>query len=238
MLDGSAIALLALVCVLLAIGQVAIKVANSGISPVLQAGLRSVAAALVVGGVAIARGVPLFVRDGILAPALLAGFFFALEFAFLYPGLARTTAAHAVILLYTSPFVVAIGAHFLIPGDRLTAVKIAGLALAFAGVATVTLGRDAPLAPGAQGPTLVGDLLCLAGALAWGFLTLTIRATRLAAVSAERVTFLQLVISAPLLLALSFVLGEPGIVAPSPLVLSAFAFTVVFVAFFCFTATN
>jgi drug/metabolite transporter (DMT)-like permease len=239
MLDSTAVSLLLLVCVLLAIGQVAIKVANTGISPIMQAGLRSVVAALVVGAVALIRGVPLFRGDGVVWPALLAGAFFAAEFAFLYPGLARTTAAHAVILLYTSPFVVAVGAHFLVPGDRLTMVKTLGLTFALGGVAIVTFGRDATTAISpSQGPTLAGDLLCLAGALAWGLLTLTLRATRLASVSPERVTFLLLAISAPMLLTLSMVMGEPGIVNPTPLVLGAFAFTVVFVAFFCFTATN
>ncbi|MFM9939814.1 MAG: DMT family transporter [Hyphomicrobiaceae bacterium] len=236
-LDALAISLLLLLCVLLAIGQVAIKVANAGISPLLQAGLRSFFAAILLGGFAWARGIKLFARDGILAPALLAGAFFAAEFACLYPGLARTTAAHAVILLYTSPFVVAVGAHFLIPGDRMTSPKVAGLIAAFVGVAVVTLGRS-PGATGTQAPTLIGDLLCLAGALAWGLLTLTLRATRLAKVSPERSTFLLLAISAPMLCALSVALGEAGITDPNPRVLAAFAFTVVFVGFVCFTTTN
>lgn len=236
-LDALAVSILLTMCVLLAIGQVAIKIANDGISPLMQAGLRSFGAAILLGGFALLRGVKLFARDGIMGPALLAGGFFAAEFAFLYPGLARTTAAHAVILLYTSPFVVAVGAHFLIPGDRLTAAKIAGLVLAFAGVAVVTLGRS-PVAVGVPSPTLTGDLLCLAGALAWGFLTLTLRATRLSKVTPERVTFLQLAISAPLLCALSLALGESGITDTSPRIVGAFAFTVVFIGFVCFTSTN
>ena len=240
-LDAAAIALLLLICVLLAGGQVAIKIANDGISPLLQAGLRSAAAAVLLGGFAIWRGVKLFVRDGIFGPALLAGCFFAAEFALLYPGLARTTAAHAVILLYTSPFVVAAGAHWLIPGDRLTSAKVTGLVLALAGVAIVVLGRTTPgnlEASTSGGPTLVGDLLCLAGGLAWGLLTLTIRATRLARVAPERVTFNQLVISAPILCGLSLLLGEPGLTNPTPRVLGAFAFTVVFVGFISFTTTT
>ncbi|MEZ5854215.1 MAG: DMT family transporter [Hyphomicrobiaceae bacterium] len=91
------------------------------------------------------------------------------EFALLYPGLKLTTAAHGVILLYTSPFVVAIGAHFLIANDRLTRAKVAGMMLAFAGVAIVVLGRTPAPGSGAalNGPTLVGDLMCLGAALAW-----------------------------------------------------------------------
>lgn len=235
-LDLFAVALLTLMCICLAVGQVAMKVANSGISPLMQAGLRSLAALVLLILWARVRGVALFARDGIFWPGLVTSLFFTAEFAFLYPGLERTTVAHAVILLYTSPFVVAVGAHFLIPGDRLTPAKIAGLSLAFAGVAVVLLGRD--VASGSAGPTLTGDLLCLAGAFAWGALTLTIRATRLAAVATERVTFMQLAISAPLLCALSFVLGEPGITDLRPVVVGAFLFTVVFVAFFVFTTTT
>lgn len=236
-LDLFAISLLTLMCICLAVGQVAMKVANAGISPLMQAGLRSLCGAVLLGLWASWRGVRLLERDGIWGPAVACSLFFAAEFAFLYPGLERTTVARAVILLYTSPFVVAVGAHFLVPGDRLTMAKLAGLVLAFAGVAVVLLSRDAPAGSGSS-PTLAGDLLCLAGAFAWGALTLVIKATRLATVRAERVTFLQCAISGPVLVALSLMLGEAGIVDPNPTVLGAFAFTVVFVAFFVFTTTT
>lgn len=237
-LDAFAVALLLVMCACLAVGQVAIKVANAGISPLMQAGLRSAAAAALLGLLALFRGTRLFAIDRTIWPALLVSTLFAAEFAFLYPGLKLTTAAHAVILLYTSPFVVAVGAHFLIPGDRLTAAKMAGLLLAFAGVSAVVLGREPAAGPAAGAPTLLGDLLCLAGALAWGGLTLVIRASSLKTVSPERVTFVQLLLSAPMLLGLSLLLGEPGFTDPAPLHWGAFAFTVVFVGFFVFTATN
>jgi drug/metabolite transporter (DMT)-like permease len=176
-LDGFAIALLFAMCTCLAVGQVAIKVANDGISPLLQAGLRSSFAALILGIMAEARGIRLFARDGTFWASVLVSLFFAAEFALLYPGLKLTTAAHGVILLYTSPFVVALGAHFLIPGDRLTVAKVAGLVLAFAGVAAVVLGKPASAAGG--GPTLAGDLLCLGGGIAWGGLVLVTRASGL-----------------------------------------------------------
>ena len=236
-LDTFAIALLLVMCACLAVGQVAIKVANAGISPLMQAGLRSAGAAALLGLLAAVRGKRLLAFDRTFWPSLLVSVLFALEFALLYPGLQLTTAAHAVILLYTSPFVVALGAHFLIPGDRLTSAKIGGLLLAFAGVASVVLGRDTGAAPSA-GPTLLGDLLCLGGALAWGGLTLVIRASALKTVSPERVTFVQLLLSAPMLVALSLVMGEPGLTDPTPLHWGAFAFTVVFVGFFVFTSTN
>ena len=73
---------------------------------------------------------------------------------------------------------------------------------------------------------------------AWGGLTLTIRATRLAHVAPERVTVIQLAVSAPILCALSWLLGEAGFSSPTPLTWAAFAFTVVFVAGFVFTTTT
>jgi drug/metabolite transporter (DMT)-like permease len=239
-LDALAIGLLLVMCMCLAVGQVAIKVANDGISPLMQAGLRSAGAAALLGLLAAARGTRLLAFDRTIWPSLLVSLLFALEFALLYPGLKLTTAAHAVILLYTSPFVVALGAHFLIPGDRLTQTKVAGLLLAFAGVAAVVLGRAGPAGASATagGPTLTGDLLCLGGALAWGGLTLVIRASALKTVAPERVTFVQLLLSAPILVGLSLALGEPGLTEPTPLHWGAFAFTVVFVGFFVFTATN
>lgn len=240
-LDGGAVALLVALCIFLAVGQIAIKVANTGLSPVFQAGLRSAVAAVLLGLLARLRGTVLFARDGIMAPAFLVGVLFAAEFGLLYPALSLTTASHAVILLYTSPFVVAVGAHLLIPGDRLTLSKVAGMVLAFSGVAAIVLGRSPAggVVSGVGGePSLVGDLMCLGAALAWGLLTLTIRTTALARVAAERVTFLQMLISTPILLALSVALGEAGVVALTPLVMGAFAFTVVFVAFITFTATN
>jgi drug/metabolite transporter (DMT)-like permease len=240
-LDAFAIGLMTSMCICLAVGQVAIKVANAGISPVLQAGLRSLAGAVLLMVFAWARGVRLFARDGIFWPALLTSLFFTAEFAFLYPGLALTTAAHAVILLYMAPFVVAVGAHFLIPGDRLTAMKLGGLALALAGVAVIVLGKDgaaeAPAVSG-QGPSLTGDLLCLAGAFAWGGLTLTIRSTRLVGVAPERISFIQLAVSGVLLCGLSPLLGEAGFTDPTPLAWAGFAFTVLFVAGFVFTTTT
>lgn len=235
-LDPFAISLLTIMCIFLAVGQVAIKIANAGISPILQAGLRSLASAALLGLFSVFRGVPFLLPKGVFGPALLTSFFFAAEFALLYPGLERTTAAHAVILLYTSPLVVAVGSHYLIPGDPLTRTKVIGLILALAGVAIVVLGKDTGTS--GQAATLTGDLLCLGGAFAWGFLTLAIRATRLAQVSPERVTFAQLAMSGPMLCALSWIVGEAGLTNPSPLHWSAFGFTVVFVGFAAFTMTN
>ncbi len=231
-LDVFAVGVLTLLCVFLGVGQVAMKIANAGISPILQAGLRSLLAAGLVGLWCSYRGISLKLAPAVIAPMLLSALFFTIEFALLYPGLERTSASRAVIFLYTSPLVVAAGAHFLIPGDRLTWLRTAGLLTALAGVSIVLAGRET-----SGVSSLTGDLLCLGGGIAWGFLALSVRATRLATEKPERVIFMQLLISGVLLSLISRALGERGITDLSPLVVGSFAYTVVFVAFITFTTS-
>jgi drug/metabolite transporter (DMT)-like permease len=231
-LDPAAMALLVVLCATWGLQQVAVKVANAGISPLTQVGWRSAGAALLLMAWARARGVPLFARDWTLGPGLAAGALFAAEFALIYWGLALTDAARGVLFIYTAPFFVALGAHWFVPGDRLTRLKAIGLAAAFAGLAIAFAdGLSLP-----TGRELAGDLLCLAGAALWGATTVLIKASRLARVSAEKTLFWQLGVAALALPALALALGEPGFFAPTPLVLAAFAFQAVVVAFASFTA--
>src|SRR5690606_16502762 len=114
--DGWAAFLVVACCACWGMNQVAIKIANAGIPPMLQAGLRSVLSGLLLLGWAQVRGIPLFNRDGSLIAGLAAGAAFGLEFLLLYQGLEWTTASRGVLFLYSMPFFVAIGAHLLIPG--------------------------------------------------------------------------------------------------------------------------
>src|SRR5262249_9993261 len=79
-LDRAASATMLALCALWGLGQVTIKVANAGISPGVQAGLRSIGAALLVLLWARLRGVRLFARDGTWRAGIAAGLLFALEF--------------------------------------------------------------------------------------------------------------------------------------------------------------
>jgi drug/metabolite transporter (DMT)-like permease len=229
-LDAGAMALMVLLCALWGFNQVAIKLAVGGISPVLQAGLRSSGAAILVWGWARWRQIPLFARDGMLGLGVLVAIGFATEFVLLYWGLVYTTASRAVLFLYMAPFVVALGAQLFIPGEQLRPAHVAGLVCAFAGMALAF--ADALALPTYR--ELLGDVLELAAAFCWGATTVLIKATRLSRISAHRALFYQLAGSAPLLLILSPLLGEPGLVAPTPLIWSALVFQTVVVAFFSY----
>jgi drug/metabolite transporter (DMT)-like permease len=229
-LDATGAAALVLCCAIWGLNQVAMKIVNDGISPILQSGLRALLATVLILGWARLRKVALVVRDGTLWPGIAAGLLFAANFLTFSPGLAFTEASRAVLFYYSAPFFVALGAHFLVPGDRLTLAKCAGLALAFLGLAIVVGERPAS----GREASLAGDLLCLAGGFFWAAGTLTVRTTALRRAVAERTLLYQLVVSAPIMVAFSLAIGEPGIIDLSPRILAWFAFTVVIVVFFSY----
>jgi drug/metabolite transporter (DMT)-like permease len=230
-LDVPAMALLLGLCAIWGLGQVAIKIANPGVSPLYQAGIRSAVATLCLVAWAAARGVPLLRRDGTLGYGATIAAMFAAEFVFVYWGLAYTTASRAVLFIYTAPFVVALGAHVLLPGERLSRLKAAGLACAFAGL---TLA----FADGVRLPTrreLYGDTLELVGAILWGATTLVVKAQR-RPISAHATLFYQVAGSAVVLFALAYASGEPGVTRATPLVLASLAYQGVVIAFASYLA--
>ena len=128
------------------------------------------------------NGVRLLGRDGSLWPGLAAGLLFAVEFLLIFSGMTFTTASRGVIFLYTSPFIVALGAHLFLPNERMRMIQALGLLCAFAGVAVAF--ADALRLPTSR--ELIGDAMILLAAVAWGATTVLIKASRLASISPTR----------------------------------------------------
>ena len=228
-LDGVAIASLLLCCALWGLNHVATKLTLQDVPPLVQAGVRSLGAALLVALWARMRGLSLSPRNGTLGAGLLAGSLFAAEFGCIFVGLQFTNASRMIVFIYTAPFVVALGMPLLTRTERPGAVQLLGLAAAFGGVAWA-------FAEGLQGSgngdrQWLGDALGVAAALLWGGTTLTIRASRLASASPEQTLFYQLAVSGLLLVVASLALGEawpaPASLGPRPLLLMAFQTVVV-----------
>jgi drug/metabolite transporter (DMT)-like permease len=225
-LDAGAVSVMVLLCLIWGVGHVAAKFTAQGISLVFQSGLRSViATALLLLWVQF-RKTPLWERDRTLWPGVFAGILFATEFVFIFGGLALTDAARMVVFVYLAPCLTALGLHSLIPAERLNARQWAGILVAFAGVA-VAFGDGFSSGRG----TLLGDLFGILGAAFWAATTVLIRATKLAAVSATKTLFYQLGVSGPLLLLVSWMMGEPGVIGLTPLVVAVFAYQCAVVAF-------
>jgi drug/metabolite transporter (DMT)-like permease len=225
----AAFALMVLLCAIWGLQQIAIKVAGAEIPPVLQAGMRSGIAAVLVLLWAGWRKIPLFSADDSLRPGLLAGFLFALEFVFIFLGLDYTTVSRMVVFLYVAPCLTVLGLHLFVPGERMALRQGAGVVLAFAGLV-------AALADRASGGSLLGDLLGVLAAVFWAATTIVIRATALSRVTATKVLLYQLVISAAIMFPLSLLLGERGIAVLSAPTLWAMAYQGVIVAFASYLA--
>ncbi|MDE2394994.1 MAG: DMT family transporter [Burkholderiales bacterium] len=203
---AQAIATMLLLCAVWGFQQVALKGTAALISPMLQIGLRSGVAALLVALLMLARGEPLSVRDGSWRPGLVIGFLFALEFLFVAEALRFTSASHVVVFLYTAPIFAALGLHWRLPAERLRPLQWAGIGLAFAGIALAFFGSARPAGGGAS--TLLGDLLASLGGAAWGATTVVVRATRLSALTATRTLLYQLLGAFVLLVAAAALLGQ------------------------------
>jgi drug/metabolite transporter (DMT)-like permease len=230
-LDALAVLLLLACTGVWGLGQVAAKLTLAEVPPLLQAGLRSLGAALLLLAWARWRGLALFARDGTWRGGLLAGLLFAGEFACIYVGLQFTSASRMTVFLYLSPFVVALGMVFVAPGERLTPRQLAGLVVAFAGVALAYAEgfAGAAGAPPAGPHQWLGDALGLAAALLWGLTTLAIRATRLATALPEKTLLWQLAVSGVALVAASVAAGEawPARLSAGPAALLAFQTVVI-----------
>ncbi|MCI2398764.1 DMT family transporter [Aliiroseovarius subalbicans] len=216
---------------ILAVNQVVIKVTNDGLQPVFGAALRSLGAVMVIGLWMRFRGVRLDFTPGTIGAGVLAGLIFAAEFICLFVALDLTTVTRVSVIFYSMPVWMALTAHFVLPGERLTPVKSVGLALAFAGVTWAIVDRS-----GLGGEaSLAGDLAALAAALGWMGVSLSARVTRLRELGPEMQMWWQVAVSAPVMLIAALFFG-PFVRDFQPAHIAGLAFQIVFVATGAFMA--
>ncbi len=231
----AAFALMVLLCAIWGFQQVAIKVAGTAVSPLLQVGLRSGLAAVLVYLWMRLRGQSLVGRDGSFRPGLLAGALFALEFICIFVGLGYTSASRMVVFLYTAPCFTVLGLHLFVPGEKIGWRQGAGVLLAFLGIA-FAFGEGSGAAS-TMPQRWIGDLLGLLAAIFWAATIVVVRGSPLARISAAKVLLYQLAVSAVVALPLSWLAGEEGLKGElTPAVLLALLYLGVVVAFASYLA--
>ena len=188
---------------LLAFNQVVIKVANGGFQPVFLAALRSLGALVVLAIWMRWRGVKILPLRENYGPGVLLGALFSAEFIFLFLALDLTTVSRVSILFYSMPIWLAVAAHFLLPNERLSGLRVIGLVLAITGVAWAVFDRSE-----LREPNLLGDILALSAAVTWAGIALCVRMTGLAREQPETQLFVQLLVSLPMLFAASLFFGD------------------------------
>lgn len=231
-LDARALGLMVMLCLLWSLQQITLKATAADFSPMLHIGVRSGLSAVLVALLMLWRGERLTVAHGVWRLGMLAGALFAVEYLLVAEALRLTSAAHAVVFLYTSPLFAALGLHWKLPAERLTPLQWLGIALAFAGVAVAFLLRT-PHTPGPGQHMLLGDALALLGGASWGATTVVIRTTRINSLPATQSLLYQLLMAFALLVPVALWTGQ-NTFHPTPVVLANLAFQAVIVAFLSF----
>ena len=227
-LDVKAVFLISVLCLMWGLNAVAIKFSIEGIAPIFCAGLRSVIATGCLMAWMTWKRLELF--PGRLKEGMVIGFMFGVEFGLIYTAVIFTTTSSAWILLYTSPFFHALGAHFFLSGDRLTLEKSGGLVLSFVGI-LILLSKHLGL-PSIQ--EFGGDLMAICASAIWAITTIYIKRRLVAVVSPYHTLFYQTLFSIPILFLLSFIFQETPIRNINGLILLSLAYQSILIAFFSY----
>jgi len=226
--DLLGVALLVLFAALMGLNQVVIKVVNAGFQPVFAAGLRSVGAIVCIGLLLVVQRSRIEVQRAHFLPGLGIGLAFGVEFLCLFIALDLSSVSRVSVIFYSMPVWLAAMAHVLLPGERLTTVKLAGLLSAFAGVAWALLARGED-----AGGSFLGDLLALTAAFCWAVIVLISRGTALKTAQPKVQLMWQVVVSACLLLLVSPAFG-PLVRDLQPIHIWGLGFQIVVIATFAF----
>jgi drug/metabolite transporter (DMT)-like permease len=186
----------------LAFNQVVVKVTNGGFEPVFGAGLRSLGAMVVLLAWMKFRGIGWRLPRAAMTGAIISGLLFAIEFMCLFTALDFTSVSRTSIIFYSMPVWLALSAHFLLPGERLSGLRVVGLGLAMGGVVLALLDRSSGQV------SLLGDALALVAAICWAGIALCVRVTPLANVPPAQQLIWQLIVSAPILLIAAPLFGD------------------------------
>ena len=231
-LDFKAIVILLILCLLWGVNMATIKFTNKGMEPIFTAGLRSLIASGLMLLWTLYRKEPIFPKSLNIIHPLMVGLLFGIEFVFIYVAQRYTLASRSFIFLYTHPFWVAVGAHFLIPGDRLTWRRLGGLFLAFLGLVFV-------FSEGLHhysSQVLFGDFLMILAALGWAATTIYIKKFLIQKSTPFQTLLYQVLFSVPLLFLLSFILEKEPIRYIDATIFFSFFYQTVIVAFLSYWA--
>ena len=230
-IDMQGFLIILLLTILWGLNYPAVKVSNTGLSPVFTTFLRSVIATFFGVIYCLVVKQPLFHRGILLFHGAMVGILFGLEFVFLYFGLLYTNAARAAIFVYLAPFVVAIGAHLFLK-ERLNGMKISGLILAFLGIFLVFKGKPTDY----SSQMLIGDLCEIMAAVLWGATTIYIKKYLAQRVHPINTFLYQLAFSIPIILVGALLLEDTWIKELTIPVISSLFYQSVIIAFASYLA--
>ena len=209
--------------------SVTIKIGLEGIAPIASAAARFVVGTLFVLLWAACSGVSLRVQARDRRGLFLLALIFFVQVLLLNQGTNFTLASRSTVLITVYPFFTALFAHWFIPGDRLTRMKVIGMLLAFSGVVLIfaeslELGELAHLS---------GDLMVFGSGILLGARQVyTKRLTQ--NIHPYSLIFWQGVLALPAFVVLSALVEEPIVYGLTPAVVGAIVYQGAVVAGVCF----
>jgi drug/metabolite transporter (DMT)-like permease len=219
-------------CVLWGANAVAIKFTLSGLGPCTAAAVRFGLAAAMLAAWSAATGARLRPAAGELGPLILNSLLFAFQLALVYIGFTFTNASRGVLLINLQPFFLLFIAHFFLRGDRITPLKLAGLAIGFAGAACVFLDRA-----GTASGALAGDLMILVSTVGWAAGAAYTKHL-IQSISSLKIVFTQLLFSLPVFALGAALWDSPAVAGVTAGVVAALLFQAAVTTCFAFLAWN
>lgn len=231
-LQWQPIAVLLIIAMVWGSNMAFVKLASRDIAPLFMAGIRSMVAAICLYIWMKAKGLTLFPSRIIIFHGVVAGLLFGTEFGFIFIGLQYTLASRGYVILYTAPFIAALGAHFFLVEDRFNLWKACGLMLAFGGLVVLFLKNLGTFSFEA----LPGDLLFLIAGTLWGATTVYVKKYLAQRADPLQILFYQLFFSAPFLFVLSLTFEHPVVSGFSLLTAFSLFYQCIIVAFLSYLA--
>jgi drug/metabolite transporter (DMT)-like permease len=215
---------------------VAVRFTQDDIPPLATAGLRFGIATLLLAGTILGQGASLGIDRKQFLAVLPVGLLLFSQIGSYHFGQAYTSSAHGSVIIGSYPVFVALVAHFLLQGDRVSPGKLAGLVVAFGGLLSIVAGARSPTGTSTatrDAATLYGDGIILVSSMLIGVNTvMSKRALTLVAV--PKLLFWSNVIATGLFFATSFTIEGDVPWRFSPAAAWGLAYQSVVVAWICF----
>ena len=227
-------AALATLCAVLWGGlAVAVRATQDGIPPLATAGLRFGIATALLAPTALWQSASLAISARQLLAIVPVGLLLFTQIGSFHYGMAHTNSAHGSVMIGSYPVFVALVAHFLLHGDRVSPGKLAGLMVAFGGLIAIVAGTQSVTSPSGDAATIFGDAIVLASSFLIGVNTVMSKRA-LATVGVASLLFWSNLLATALFFATSFVVEAGATWQFAPAVCWGLAYQSVVVAWLCF----
>ncbi|MBU2548959.1 MAG: DMT family transporter [Proteobacteria bacterium] len=210
----------------------AVKIAARDLSPMFMAAVRSLVASACLYAWMRVRNIRIFPSWTVALHGAVIGAAFGFQFALIFVGLNYTLASHTYVLIQVAPFVVAVGAHFLLTDDHLGTRKVFGLALAFSGVLSLFVRDWGHFSLEA----LPGDVMAMGAGFLWGASTVYIKKYLIDRIVPLQTLFYQTFFSVPVLFVLSALMEPHWVLGWSGPTLVSMLYQSLIVAFLSYLA--